>query len=202
LSQWSTWYHRRYKGGIARSFPPIQSPILYSLLSVKQSITSCPLAIFQASICYRPGNSQRSSWLLAQQLVCKLHCLPSHNLSLVHEWTNSCGSVIAQDCTTTLTIFPTFDESPTTTVYQSTVTDFAEVDCEGCVLTTSTQFLGVGPVSNTFSWNSCQDGWVLMAPRFVASLPLLRWRLRLRRRRFVRRVRRGIEGNISASHIG
>ncbi|MCJ1357874.1 MAG: hypothetical protein MMC33_007870 [Icmadophila ericetorum] len=51
-------------------------------------------------------------------------------------------------CTTTLTLpAPTFNDSPTTTIYDRTVTSTSTVDCAGCVfLATTTRFLGVGPV--------------------------------------------------------
>ncbi|KAF3928105.1 hypothetical protein AA313_de0203391 [Arthrobotrys entomopaga] len=49
-------------------------------------------------------------------------------------------------CTTTQIVFPTMNLSPTSTVYKKTVTSYKLVQCSGCSLAVSTQFLGVGPV--------------------------------------------------------
>ncbi|RVD82771.1 uncharacterized protein DFL_007185 [Arthrobotrys flagrans] len=52
----------------------------------------------------------------------------------------------APQCTTVLRIAPHFDLSPTQTVYQTTVTAYNRVDCDGCVLKTEYLPWGPGPV--------------------------------------------------------
>ena len=54
-------------------------------------------------------------------------------------------------CTTTLTKFPEFNRSPTTTVYLSTEVVTASVDCGGCVLSITTEYLGNGGVCLAFT---------------------------------------------------
>ncbi|KAA6410679.1 MAG: hypothetical protein FRX48_06102 [Lasallia pustulata] len=52
-------------------------------------------------------------------------------------------------CTTTLILpAPTFALGPTSTTYSTTLTKTSRVDCSGCALSTSTRYLGVGPVAH------------------------------------------------------
>ncbi|KAK6342788.1 hypothetical protein TWF718_008175 [Orbilia javanica] len=53
----------------------------------------------------------------------------------------------APQCTTVLRVAPHLDLSPTKTVYQTTVTAYNRVDCDGCVLKTEYLPFGPGPVS-------------------------------------------------------
>ncbi|EPS38847.1 hypothetical protein H072_7362 [Dactylellina haptotyla CBS 200.50] len=53
---------------------------------------------------------------------------------------------VVPQCTTTLRMFPKMDLSPTKTVYATTVTNFARVECDGCVLKTEFLPFGPGPV--------------------------------------------------------
>ncbi|MCJ1239260.1 hypothetical protein MMC14_007254 [Varicellaria rhodocarpa] len=61
---------------------------------------------------------------------------------------SSLAAPAASTCTTTLTHFPTMDLSPTTTIYQKTVTATSSVNCGGCKLTVTTENFGVGPAKH------------------------------------------------------
>ncbi|KAK6541088.1 hypothetical protein TWF694_008464 [Orbilia ellipsospora] len=67
-------------------------------------------------------------------------------LALPAATTTTTAAAAPSQCTTTLRIFPTMNLSPTSTVYKKTITVNEFVQCSGCSLAVSTQFLGVGPV--------------------------------------------------------
>lgn len=56
-----------------------------------------------------------------------------------------------EPCTSTLTRFVQFDLSPTETIYVSTVTSIASLDCAGCGVLDIRQIGGPGPVGFVFS---------------------------------------------------
>ncbi|KAK6504117.1 hypothetical protein TWF506_002328 [Arthrobotrys conoides] len=56
------------------------------------------------------------------------------------------NAVDSAPCTTVIRVAPHFDLSPTLTVYQTTVTAYSAVECDGCVLKTEVLPWGPGPV--------------------------------------------------------